>query len=591
MLRTRLISLVSAAVIAAACGSAVAQVGTAITYQGQLKNSGNAVNSATDMEFSLWTAASGGSQVGSTVTSLAVSVTQGLFTVPIDFGVNPYTADQALWLQIAVRNPAGAGAYIPMGSRQRLSAAPFSAATRGLNVNGGKRVGILTDPYFSDEVCLTLGSAGGADPAASILFDNRAGGGDWEAGAFDNASTYGDFTINRKNLDFPFIIRGDSGNVLLNAQSGGKVGIGTLTPSANLEVTGGNPTVGQPTAVLSGPSGALLSSRSTTGGFGGWDVYMANNAYTIGRFGIDFPFFISAASGNVGVGTDTPSAKLSVTGGDPNVGTPTAVLSGPAGALLSSRSTTGGFAGWDVYMANNGYTISRFGIDFPFFISATSGNIGIGTSTPSSNARLHVRQASNNNGIIRIDSGLSAAQYSVVGFADRGTQIWSAGLRPDGMFGIDRDGINTFLQIDQVGRIGMGGAVPTVGRAINVAGGAFCTGSVWTNACDENLKEGFSEVDPEQVLEKVAEMPISVWSYKGTQHVHMGPTAQDFHAAFGLGENDTSIGTVDADGVALAAIKGLNAKLQSKDAVIETLQARLEKIEAMLAAQSSNASK
>ena len=205
--------------------------------------------------------------------------------------------------------------------------------------------------------------------------------------------------------------------------------------------------------------------------------------------------------------------------------------------------------------------------------------------------KLHVRQGTNNNGVVRIDSGLSAAQYSIVSFSDRGNAIWSAGLRPDGMFGIDRDGINTMLQIDQSGRIGMGGAVPTAGRALNMQGGAFCTGSVWTNACDKNLKEDFVAVNEIEILEKVADLPITTWRYKGDDKVHVGPTAQDFRAAFGLGENDKSIGTVDADGVSLAAIKGLNSKLEAKETEIADLKSRLEKIEALLTAQTSGGAK
>lgn len=74
-------------------------------------------------------------------------------------------------------------------------------------------------------------------------------------------------------------------------------------------------------------------------------------------------------------------------------------------------------------------------------------------------------------------------------------------------------------------------------------------------------------------------MPVYAWNPKGRNaHVeHYGPTAQDFHAAFGLGDDDTLIGTQDAGGVALAAIQGLNTKLESqlsvRDAIIEA-QAR-----------------
>ena len=57
----------------------------------------------------------------------------------------------------------------------------------------------------------------------------------------------------------------------------------------------------------------------------------------------------------------------------------------------------------------------------------------------------------------------------------------------------------------------------------------------------------------------------------------MGPMAQDFHAAFGLGANDVTIATVDADGVALAAIQGLNDKLEREN---EALKKRLADLEA-----------
>ena len=77
-------------------------------------------------------------------------------------------------------------------------------------------------------------------------------------------------------------------------------------------------------------------------------------------------------------------------------------------------------------------------------------------------------------------------------------------------------------------------------------------------------------------------LPITEWRYRNETSAarHIGPMAQDFRAAFGLGDSDTSIGLIDANGVALAAIQGLNAKLQAhsreKDAEIEALRWALE---------------
>ena len=76
-------------------------------------------------------------------------------------------------------------------------------------------------------------------------------------------------------------------------------------------------------------------------------------------------------------------------------------------------------------------------------------------------------------------------------------------------------------------------------------------------------------------LEKIAAMPLNTWQYRNQEakYRHMGPMAQDFYGAFGLGESDKQIDAVDADGVALAAVQGLNAKLAQKDLA---LSARLD---------------
>lgn len=102
----------------------------------------------------------------------------------------------------------------------------------------------------------------------------------------------------------------------------------------------------------------------------------------------------------------------------------------------------------------------------------------------------------------------------------------------------------------------------------------------WSSVSDRAKKENFADIDPVMVLQKVAAMPIQTWNYK-TQDPsirHIGPTAQDFRAAFGLGENDTTINTIDADGAALAAIKGLHALLQQQGETIEQLKKEIERL-------------
>ncbi len=92
-------------------------------------------------------------------------------------------------------------------------------------------------------------------------------------------------------------------------------------------------------------------------------------------------------------------------------------------------------------------------------------------------------------------------------------------------------------------------------------------GSQWLTISDVRTKHRFQELDGEDVLARIARMPVTEWSYKAQQGAirHIGPTAQDFHAAFGLGEDPLRIGTLDADGVALAGIKALEARTRHAD--------------------------
>ncbi len=99
--------------------------------------------------------------------------------------------------------------------------------------------------------------------------------------------------------------------------------------------------------------------------------------------------------------------------------------------------------------------------------------------------------------------------------------------------------------------------------------------TAWTVASDRRLKENMHNVDTADVLDKVLAMPISTWNLKSQNASirHMGAMAQDFRAAFGLGETEFGINTIDADGVALAAIPGLNAKVDAQAREIEAMRA------------------
>ena len=112
----------------------------------------------------------------------------------------------------------------------------------------------------------------------------------------------------------------------------------------------------------------------------------------------------------------------------------------------------------------------------------------------------------------------------------------------------------------------------------------------WSSVSDRDAKDEVQPVDAEQILALVANLPITTWSYRtqGPEVRHMGPMAQDFHAAFALGTGETTIDTIDADGVALAAIQGLNARLDARDKEIAELRAELETLRALVHSRGSD---
>jgi hypothetical protein len=103
---------------------------------------------------------------------------------------------------------------------------------------------------------------------------------------------------------------------------------------------------------------------------------------------------------------------------------------------------------------------------------------------------------------------------------------------------------------------------------------------------DRAIKTDITPVEGRAVLDRLANLPISSWSYKAEDQSvrHIGPMAQDFQATFGVGKDDTHIHTVDASGVALAAIQGLYQVLQERDAQLESQRRQIAALEARLAA-------
>jgi hypothetical protein len=119
---------------------------------------------------------------------------------------------------------------------------------------------------------------------------------------------------------------------------------------------------------------------------------------------------------------------------------------------------------------------------------------------------------------------------------------------------------------------------------MRLTSGGLSVNGTFISSSDRNKKENFAEIDPAQILAKVASLPIQTWNYKEDDGKvrHLGLMAQDFYAAFNIGPDDKHIATVDESGVALAAIKALKAENDALKADNAMIKADLAEIRRLL---------
>ena len=153
----------------------------------------------------------------------------------------------------------------------------------------------------------------------------------------------------------------------------------------------------------------------------------------------------------------------------------------------------------------------------------------------------------------------------------KGSFVFSDGTDADFASGVD----NEFI-VGAIGGIGFYTSKPFYGTGCYISPG----GGTWNCTSDRATKSDVAGIDATDVLDRLATVPISTWRFSGEpDHIrHIGPMAQDFRAAFGLGHDEKSIATVDAQGIALAAIQGLHKLILARDEQIGRLEAKLAEL-------------
>jgi hypothetical protein len=503
---------VGAALVAGLAGTSwAAPLGSAFTYQSVVEDNGKPADGAYDFQFRLFDAASGGLQIGGVISQEDVPVFGGLLMTSLDFGASVF-GGEARWLEIALRPGASTGSYAALSPRQPLLATPYAL--------------------------YALTPAGPQGPA----------GPKGDTGAVGSTGAVGP-----QGVPGPQGPPGPPGSL----DAWARLGNAGTDPSVNfLGTTDAQPLefrVSNARVVRLEP-GAV--SPNFVAGSGANQVTLRVDGAAIGGGGAqDFggvakPNRVSASfgtiAGGLGNAIEATGTFASIPGGQDNTATGTLSL---AAGHRAKADHAGSFVWSDAH-----------DVDF----------------ASAANNEFAVRAA----GGVRIESdrgiSLNAADSPLI---TRGWDPFSSGPNAGlGRWGLFMEPSYLVLGIPdirdrnfQVARYAADGtrsALMTVDLIGNVS-----IGGTLTQSSDRNEKENIAAVKPRDVLDKVLGLPISAWNYRHDAAApHLGPMAQDFHAAFGLGSDERHIATVDAEGVALAAVQGLHELLQEKVTRIDALE-------------------
>lgn len=590
-------------------GIAVAQ-NTAFTYQGRLLDGGAGASGAFELRASLFSAASDGLQIGPTVT-VPIEVADGLFTAQLDFGEGAFTGP-ARFLDLAVRS-VGTTSFTALTPRQPLTPAPYAqfaltpAGPKGepgiagpagpqgpLGATGPEGPQGTQGPPGSADAWSRTGNAGTLDTinflgttdnvpltlrannqpvlkleATPAGFRNIVGG----RNEIDPSSTNSSILGGRDNAihgnAHESTIGGGSGNAVEAVQRGAFIGGGARnTIKADNDFA----------TIAGGRDNRIGTNTVISLVVGGGENVIGNNVdggLMVGGFRNDIlgspdsasrqiaPIIVGGSDNEIGRGR--ASSWAIILGGDNNrIGTnsPNSIIAGGTNNIVDDNS---GFS----FAAGRRTRVNHVGS----FIWSDSQNASFAT-------------AADNSFNIRSQGGLhlspqtslfcgSETRQMLNLFGDRygiGVQSSTLYFRSDANFSWFSEGTHS----DSNGNPGAGGT-----QLMRLSSSGLRVNGTFVSASDRNKKENFQPIDSREILDRVAALPLTTWTYKADPGSrHLGPMAQDFQAAFRLGDDDKYIATVDADGVALAAIQGLNRKLEE---TVRKQSERLEHLESELA--------
>ncbi len=356
------------------------------------------------------------------------------------------------------------------------------------------------------------------------------------------------------------VLAGYSGNSVANQSTGVTIGGGGLRGSPN-QVTGNYGTVaggegnvaGEGSTVAGGSGNTAIHFHATVGG-GASNVADAEEATVAGGLkNTASERFATVGGGSVNTASDM---NATVAGGSGNVANYRFTAIGGGTQNLAS-SVAAVVSGGDHNLAQGAYSSVLGGLNnnAPGYVTTVGG--GIGNEATGSYSTVPGGFANAAGGDYSFAAGrtakVDANHPGTFLFADSSPFPFSS-LAPNEFAVRSTGGVRFVTAVDTSGK-------PTSGVRLSPGSGA------WESLSDYNAKAGFAPVDGQQVLEQLMSIPISTWYYRAQDPSirHIGPMAQDFHAAFKVGQDNRYISTVDEEGVALAAIQGLYRMVQEQN--------------------------
>jgi len=275
--------------------------------------------------------------------------------------------------------------------------------------------------------------------------------------------------------------------------------------------------------------------------------------------------------GRIGFGTNTPVVELHIADGD----TPTVRLDqeGTSGWSPQVWDVAGNESNFFIRDVTNGSRLTfriQPGAPQDSLTIDNTGNVGLGKWKAQTN--LHIYDT-DSPPTIRFDT--NSYVWNVSG-AGTGFAL-NDGTADTIPFQVVAGAESDSLVISTDGKVGIGTQAPQA--ELHVEGDALVNGDIVlegyiSERSDVAAKENFAIVSGRQILDRLAELPITTWNYKDdTSTLHIGPMAQDFYGSYGVGKDDKHLSALDVNGVALASIQELNRVMEEKDAQIAVLEA------------------